>query len=470
MSAGQTILPLNIAGDSPVIGGRYTTTIYVRADDNNGNPIPDKESAFSCNLVSGLDSGALYYLDGDKEHETTETIDGVQVTTPNAYRSVTLNSLAGAATFHFHATNTAGNARIQCVVTDPRGVQRSTELNLQVGAPSTGRVSQVVFDRISPNYLFVQGLNGETQVVIHAGLVDEGGQPIANPAGGINNLQIRIVPSSTSQADDDAVLRGMNAAGQAVSGSSIMVRSINGTAQFTLVSGKHPGMIILEALADRSDNNIDNGVTEPVFNMTAVSAVTEAPSTSGGTGAPLAIATTTLPAAEFNVPYGALLEATGGSAPYTWSLLTSSLPAGLSMSSTGVISGTPSSVVAGTYSFVAKVTDSLGSSQQRAFSITYAYVVPEPTSNTTPPTITQTILSDAKEGVPYGTVVTATGGATPYTWKASGLPPNLIMSSEGVITGIPEVGTAGKTYRIGITVTSESGYYNSKVLDLKVNP
>jgi RHS repeat-associated protein len=41
--------------------------------------------------------------------------------------------------------------------------------------------------------------------------------------------------------------------------------------------------------------------------------------------------------------YSVPLEATGGSPPYTWSLTGSALPAGLSLSSTGVISGTPTS-------------------------------------------------------------------------------------------------------------------------------
>ncbi|HTO45284.1 MAG TPA: putative Ig domain-containing protein [Burkholderiales bacterium] len=58
--------------------------------------------------------------------------------------------------------------------------------------------------------------------------------------------------------------------------------------------------------------------------------------------APLAITSpATLPAAQVGVPYSFTLTATGGTPPYAWSLASGSLPAGLSLSASGLISGTP---------------------------------------------------------------------------------------------------------------------------------
>ena len=57
--------------------------------------------------------------------------------------------------------------------------------------------------------------------------------------------------------------------------------------------------------------------------------------------AALSITTTSLPPAQVGVAYSATLTATGGVGPYTWAVSGGSLPAGLSLSAAGVISGTP---------------------------------------------------------------------------------------------------------------------------------
>ncbi len=64
--------------------------------------------------------------------------------------------------------------------------------------------------------------------------------------------------------------------------------------------------------------------------------------------------------------YSQSLYASGGTAPYTWSLLSGTLPAGLTISSTGVISGTPTA--AGTATFTANVMDTVGANALQIFS------------------------------------------------------------------------------------------------------
>ncbi|HTT90874.1 MAG TPA: MBG domain-containing protein [Acidimicrobiales bacterium] len=72
--------------------------------------------------------------------------------------------------------------------------------------------------------------------------------------------------------------------------------------------------------------------------------------------APLQVSTTTLPGGEYGTAYDQYLGAIGGTSPYSWSVSQGSLPPGLSLSPSGVLSGTPTA--AGAYSFTAKVTDS----------------------------------------------------------------------------------------------------------------
>ena len=79
----------------------------------------------------------------------------------------------------------------------------------------------------------------------------------------------------------------------------------------------------------------------------------------------LAITTTSLPAGYTNVSYAASLAATGGTAPYNWSLApNNSLPLGLTLSSSGQITGTPTGI--GTFTFTIQITD--GSVPQKSAS------------------------------------------------------------------------------------------------------
>lgn len=75
-----------------------------------------------------------------------------------------------------------------------------------------------------------------------------------------------------------------------------------------------------------------------------------------------------LPGATRNHSYSTTLHATGGTPGYTWSLVSGSLPAGLSLSSGGVISGTPTTN--GTKTFTVQVRDSVGNTATKQFSLT----------------------------------------------------------------------------------------------------
>jgi hypothetical protein len=80
--------------------------------------------------------------------------------------------------------------------------------------------------------------------------------------------------------------------------------------------------------------------------------------------AQLTITTTTLPNGQVGQAYSATLAATGGKLPYTWSLTTGTLPAGLKLNaSTGMITGTPTATANGT-TLALKVAD--GSSQTKS--------------------------------------------------------------------------------------------------------
>ena len=72
------------------------------------------------------------------------------------------------------------------------------------------------------------------------------------------------------------------------------------------------------------------------------------------------ITTTSLSGLVVGVPYTSTLQATSGTAPYTWSVASGALPAGLSLLPTGVVFGTPTTTA--TFSFTVRATDALGHS------------------------------------------------------------------------------------------------------------
>lgn len=76
---------------------------------------------------------------------------------------------------------------------------------------------------------------------------------------------------------------------------------------------------------------------------------------------PISLTTAALPGGTVGKSYSAALSAAGGTAPYSWSVVSGQLPAGLSLSPTGVISGTPT--VSGQYTFTVQVKDSASTPQ-----------------------------------------------------------------------------------------------------------
>ena len=137
-----------------------------------------------------------------------------------------------------------------------------------------------------------------------------------------------------------------------------------------------------------------------------------------------------LPDAVLGASYNAIvLQFTGGIAPQVWNVSAGQLPLGMSLSATGLISGTPTAT--GAYSFTARLVDS--SNPAQAASILLSIRVAAPLTVTTPPGA----LPDAFLNTAYSQVLASAGGNLPIKWSlASGqLPPGMALSTTGVISG-----------------------------------
>ena len=231
---------------------------------------------------------------------------------------------------------------------------------------------------------------------------------------------------------------GISASGRTVAwtSSNESVATVNGAGQVTGVS---EGTATLRATAEGVSGQVAVTVTDPQ---------------------PPTITTTALPDGTVGQSYSATLEAEGGETPYTWSVASGTLPAGLSLSSAGMISGTPTTVQ--TRTFTVRVTGANELSATRQYRIE---IEPAPE----PPTITTSSLPDGMVGESYSATLEAEGGETPYTWTVSAgrLPPGLSLSSAGVISGTPT--TAGnRTFTV--RVRGADGLSSTRAYTVEVEP
>jgi hypothetical protein len=182
----------------------------------------------------------------------------------------------------------------------------------------------------------------------------------------------------------------------------------------------------------------------------------------------LAITTTSLPSGTAGLAYpSTTLQASGGVSPYTWSLASgSNLPGGLTLSSAGTLSGTPTT--AGSYPFTIVVKDSYSTPNNASAAFTLTIASGAATLTLSPSSLPAAVLNTA-----YSTALTAAGGVAPYTFALANntsLPAGLSLSSGGAITGTP---TAAGNTNFSVEVedsTKPTALTLTVNLSLTVNP
>ncbi len=165
----------------------------------------------------------------------------------------------------------------------------------------------------------------------------------------------------------------------------------------------------------------------------------------------------TLPPVTVGGNYSITLQQANGLAPFTW-FLQVPLPPGLSLSSSGILSGIPTT--AGTSSFLVYVHDN-GDPNQVA-SATFSLTVNPPASGSGQ-------LPNGFVGQTYSQVLPLTGGTGPFVFTLSGreLPPGLSLSPGGALTGIP---TTPGSYRVAAIVKDAYGILGGGSYSVSILP
>ncbi len=328
-------------------------------------------------------------------------------------------------------------------LTPPSGLAGGAAFTLTVGGSNFISGAQVMFGTSPLATTFV---NGSTlTAAVPASLIARSGPTsvtVVNPGG------VQSAPASFTAYSQLQLLTTTLPAGQTGVAYSFTLQATGGVPPYTFsVTGLPTGITVNAATGVISGTWTTAATYSGTIKVTDNSGQTASSTYSTSItspAAPLQISTASIPAATVGTAYGVSFFASGGTPPYNFTFA-GTPPPGLAFAggAVGGLSGTPTT--AGTYTFTATVTDNNNGTASKQFTLT---VAPGPL------TITTASLPNGQVGTAYSAQTAATGGAPPYAWTFTGLPPGLSASSAGAISGTPT--TAGP-YSVAATVIDFAG-------------
>lgn len=240
-------VPANVVGVEPFLGSPYISEIKVTALRSDGRLVPNG-TVLNFNVFP-TEVGVLSTPD-DPE---TDDINEFFVFLESGFNETN----SGQIQLYFHALDKPGTATVRVTLEDENTgnvIAGTTQIEV-VSAGSTLLPADISLSR-QDRALYIQGSGGSTSLQVEAVVEDDAGQPVPDPED-FNNLQVSLVNDGPSLG---ASLRGTDHAGNVVTGNSISTATTNGRAIFSLRSGDQPGVQTVRITADRSDNNVDNGI------------------------------------------------------------------------------------------------------------------------------------------------------------------------------------------------------------------
>ena len=264
----RTSLPVNAFNVAPFVGSPYMTEVVITARTASGQLISDEDGlSVSVNPVGN--TGGFSTLDDPT------TVDNP--TTPEIENNEFLNRLgqgpvdlvAGRATIFVHSLNFAGPTTLTVTFVDPETQQTvvaTQTFNINTITPPLP--SQISIAPQVGRPVYVQGSGGNTSTQLEIAVRDALGQPVPDPVSGntaFNNVRLELLGENSGER-----LSGINAAGQNATGTAISLRTNNGIAGAVFTAGTRSGTVVVRATSDRADNNVDNGIQDPIVTERSV--------------------------------------------------------------------------------------------------------------------------------------------------------------------------------------------------------
>ena len=469
LPAGLALAPNGTVSGTPTTAG--TSNFTIRALDSS-TPPQNFQRNFALTINSVLTITTESLPPGSTGVAYSQTLAVVGGTAPFTWSIVTETLPAGLALNGATITGTptaAGVASFTVRVADSSGQTAQKALSISVAVPLTISTSSPLPNgAVGVAYSQTLAAAGGTPPVmwsITAGALPNG--LAISPGGAVTGTptQAGSFSFTASVSDSSSPVRtaatpfqltieplltittvSLPAAAMSSSYSVQLQASVGPPLTWSLFSGTLPGGISLSLSGMLSGTPAATGVFSFTVKVTSETPTQEFIQSYQLTiGAALSMTTTTLPQGTRFVPYSTTLVAAGGAAPYTWTVASGSLPAGIALSPAGVISGNPTAV--STSPFSIRVADAGGATVSRGFSVVIVQGVLQ---------ITTLSLPGGFQGFAYSQQMEAAGGPTPFSWAivSGSLPSGFALTPAGVLQGN---GATAFNGTISIRVTDSVG-------------
>nr|WP_324251942.1 putative Ig domain-containing protein [Xanthomonas arboricola] len=438
--------------------GTTTATFTVSLSAASGQTVSVNYATANGTATAGSDyvarSGTLTFTPGTTAQGVAITVNGDTAVEPNETFSVGLSGASNASIARATGTGTILNDDV-VVTVGPASLPAATagsaySQNLSASGGTAPYTFAVTAGALPAGLtLSAAGVLSGTPTAtgsfnFTATATDSGGSPTSG-----NRAYTLTVAGATVTLPATSLPAGT--AGQAYS--SALTPATGGIAPYTyaVTAGALPAGITLNGSSGALTGTPGN-VGSFAFNVTATDSTSGTPSQATQSyslniaAPPIVVAPSTLPAATRGTAYSQALSASGGTAPYTYTLASGTLPAGLTLASNGTLSGT--ATVEGSFNFTVTATDAGSFTGDQAYSLTVAgpnLVLPASS------------LPAGTAGQAYSAAITpATGGTAPYSYAvtAGALPTGVVVDvATGALSGTP---TVAGTFNFTLTVSDST--------------
>ncbi len=257
VTATATQLPVNNLGILPFPGSPYMSEVTVTWRKANGDLMIGQKVSVA---IAPVQVAAFSTLDDP----TTADKNEFQI----LLGSGPVDATNGVATIFLTSGNVAGTATLTITAQDPATTTNITKTVTFNVVNATPPLPASVVMVTSPVSVYLQGSGGTTSSQISALVRDGGGQNIVNPGTStqpVNNIQFEVLGPAGS-----GTLSAVSAGGAAQSGTVVKTRTISGIAAAGYNSGTIEGPVQIRTTVDKADNNIDNGISDPLTSVASV--------------------------------------------------------------------------------------------------------------------------------------------------------------------------------------------------------